>query len=63
MKSNEYKCAKCGGVFQMVEGREEEATKEYEENNSEFMKSFGADIVCDSCYQKYFKDIVENSLI
>lgn len=56
LKSNEYRCAMCGEIF-------EEAWT-MEEANEEYLKNFGKEpsekdssIVCDDCYNKIMPQI------
>lgn len=48
IKDNEYRCAKCGGVF--VKGQsDEDAQKEYEEKFGEYAVADKC-VVCDDCW-------------
>jgi len=53
MKDNEYKCAVCGGIFEM-ELTEEEAEEQLKREFGNINKKF-CDIVCDDCFQEMNK--------
>ena len=57
MKTNEYECAVCHGIFEKAL-TDEEARKQFEEEfpGMPFVED-GCDLVCDDCYQKMNEEI------
>ena len=53
MKSNEFRCEQCGGIFE-EEWPEEKTLAEYEENFGNLPNEIKEDkvAVCDDCYKK-----------
>lgn len=49
MKSNEYKCAQCGNVYETGQ-TEEEAITEMKANFGEHAKKEDMAVICDDCY-------------
>ena len=55
MLPNEYRCAACGGIFELVRNEEWSNEKAEEEYKRLFPNSSmeNRDIVCDDCFNKF----------
>ena len=54
LKSNEYRCAICGGIFE--KGQSEEAAQEEMKHNFPDVDKEDCDMVCDDCYKEIMGD-------